>query len=183
MCFVAPACVAGAVLAIAAPARALPEFPGYIQEHLHPPCVPSCLLCHTCPEGGLACLKPVSLPDLGSNRGQGEFFANLVAVNGGYPRTEAELGLWLENLDNKPCSTQTNLPCDSDGDHVKDVAELGAGSDPDVIDTPGAACNVPKYGCGASLTPLPSKRDAAARGAALVAGLGLVILLVRRRRR
>jgi hypothetical protein len=177
-------------LGVTARASAKGVYPGFIQDELHARCFPSCLLCHTCPEGGLGCMKPSSvsgsmLPDLGGNRGQGEFFANLMAVNGGhlYPSTEGMLEEYLQNLQNKPCSPQTVLPCDSDGDQVEDVAELRADSDPDVPDEPGDACILPSYGCGASIAPTHGVAQGARHTAGSLALLGVGAALVRRRAR
>lgn len=179
---------------VAVPAWARQVYPGFIQKELRMQCAPSCLLCHTCMEGGLGCMKPsdmtdAGLPDLGGNRGQGEFFANLLHVNYGsdgkphWPADETMLRAYLTSLEKKPCSANTTSPCDSDGDLTLDVAELRRDSDPDVPDKAGDACYLPKYGCGANVAPLPSAAETSARAAGVLALFGCALVLARRRRR
>jgi hypothetical protein len=43
---------AGFVVTLSTVAAAQPPYPGQLQERLKMPCVPTCMLCHTVPEGG-----------------------------------------------------------------------------------------------------------------------------------
>ena len=181
------------VLGAAGTASARDTFPGIIQDFTKGKCVPECTLCHTRQEGGRDFLKPSDisgvLPDRGGARGQGEFFANLIHVNGGtvFPGDEARLRGYLTGLKTKSCNTDASVmppvgPCDSDGDGLPDVAELTADRNPDTKDAAGGgAC--PQYGCGANIGTLPRESAATGRAAALMALLGAGLVLAARRSR
>jgi hypothetical protein len=195
---VLPAVVAGfasfVVMTWAAPAAAKRDFPGVIQEHWGGDCAPLCTLCHTRPEGGLSDAEPYLKPsgldsdydpkDLGHNRGQGDFFANLIAVNSRAPTSNEALVTMLGTLNTKPCSADTTLPgntmqpCDSDGDKMPDMKEFARSSDPNVAG--GELCVGPKYGCGASIGPLRRESTATGNAAVVVALLGLMLVFTRR---
>src|SRR4051812_48088525 len=136
-----------ALLTFAARVAAKPDFPGVIQEHWGGDCAPLCTLCHTRAEGGVSDadprLKPSALDnyyvpqDLGNNRGEGEFFANLITVNKRAPTSNDVLVMLLRTLDTQACSVHTTVPgntmapCDSDGDKMPDTKEFALSKDPD----------------------------------------------------
>jgi hypothetical protein len=187
--------IAGLVVTTAtAPVAASPTFPGVIQQNYGGTCVPQCTLCHNRPEGGPGHYNPslldgAALPDQGHNRGQGTFFANLMAAAYGpggtkLPRSPDELLTDLKLLAKGPCSTDmsngnTGLPCDSDGDGVFDMDSFKLDKDPDG----GDLCVGPKYGCGASIKPLPLEPNATARATAILGLLGIGLVVARRLRR
>jgi hypothetical protein len=156
-------------------------------------CAPQCTLCHDRPEGGPEHYNPSVLydtythQDLGNNRGEGRFFANLIYVNKGLPNGESGLKAALAKLAKLPCSTDANkpgntmAPCDSDGDGVPDTKEFAQDGDPNVDG--GDLCIGPKYGCGAAITPLPRDATATWRAAAVLAALGVGIVIARRLQR
>jgi len=177
------------VLSAEGTASAEPTYPGFLQQKLNSKCLVQCTMCHPTLEGGqnkLSDLDNGVLPDLGGNRGQGEFFANLVHVNGSkYPIGETQLLNFIDKLETKPCDgVMGDPPCDSDGDGTPDVAELRADREPDRAD-PGSTgeCHMPQYGCGASIGTLPRESSAAGRAATLMALLGAGLVLARRARR
>jgi hypothetical protein len=158
------------VVAFALPAFATAEFPGAIQTHLSlgAPPAQSCSLCHT---NGITGAGTVNTPIGRALRMQG-----MVASD------TASLIVALDALE--------AAGTDSDMDGVGDVAELRAGTNPNVAEAPadggmggGAGGGAggggggepevippPKFGCGGAVAP----------GLAVVAALGL---LQRRRRR
>jgi hypothetical protein len=183
--------VALATLAVAAPAAAYPEAPGILQEELDLACLPSCLLCHTRPEGGRGFTKGGADMFLPGPQGLGAFFPNLVlAVGPGALPKESNLVSYLVAFKRMPCGGVTNtmnpmqLPCDSDLDGRSDLLELTDGTDPDVPDVKGPnSCVTPQYGCGASIQPLPQGESDVGRAVALMAALGVGLVLARRARR
>jgi hypothetical protein len=182
-------------LMVSVPSAAHLEFPRLIQEHWGGDCAPLCTLCHTRPEGGVPgnpYLKPSILDgasyiskDLGNNRGEGEFFANLITVTQSVPTSDVDLVRMLETLDKQACSADmtlpgnTGLPCDSDGDKTPDMKEFRVSKDPDVAQ--GDLCVGPKYGCGASIAP-HSGETSRKYGALVVALFGLALTARRRGR-
>jgi hypothetical protein len=193
------ACVAiGAALSLLSavrPAAAEETFPGVIQNTYGGTCAPQCTLCHNRPEGGPEHYNPSELDttyvpqDLGNNRGQGQFFANLIHVNRGLPNGESGLTAALKKLATLPCSTDatkpgnTMAPCDSDGDSVPDMKEFAQDPTGDPNLAHGDLCIGPTYGCGATITPLPRDSTANWRAAAVLAALGLGIVVARRLQR
>lgn len=178
-----------ALLGTASPAHAEDGFPGAIQQHYGGDCAPQCTLCHTRPEGGPEHYKPSAATldgyvskDLGNNRGEGDFFANMVAVNGNsLPVGEQKLLAALEKLRKNPCTPTSTGPCDSDGDKTIDMDEFKNNGDPDVAN--GHLCIGPTYGCGAMIQPLPERAEAKTTAAAVLALLGVGLVFVRRARR
>src|SRR3954462_14271501 len=97
-----------AVLLIALPAQAEPEFPSAIQTAGSTPCNPPCTLCHTTSPGtALTATKA---------------FAITLIKNGLIPKNPGSLTTVVANLRTKQV--------DTDGDGVLDVDELAAGTDP-----------------------------------------------------
>ena len=183
------------ILTCAAPGAAHDEFPGVIQQHWGGDCAPLCTLCHTRAEGGTSgnpYLKPSKLDgaryvskDLGNNRGEGEFFSNLITVTQSVPMRDSDLVRMLEMLDAKACSADltlpgnTGLPCDSDGDQSPDMNEFARSTDPDVAG--GDLCIGPRYGCGASIAPRPDGTSGTFAGELALAMFGVALAWLRRR--
>lgn len=113
------------VVLLSAPALASPAYPEALQEATGAPCAPPCVMCHRDSNGGYATVV--------TPFGKAMIGAGLVAAD-----TDT-LKAALKEL-------ETNA-IDSDGDGTPDVAEIGAGSDPN---TQGdrSFCG-PTYGCGA----------------------------------
>jgi hypothetical protein len=172
-------------------------FPGWIQEHLLAGCAPQCTLCHTTPAGGEGTSKtsgPTYVDDgKPSHRGFGVFVVNFGLVGPtGIPETDTAenrkiFEAKLDALAKEPCQTDAMLgdvtdmaACDSDGDGALDYDELKAGND---ADTPGAGAECPKYGCGASISRLPREESNGGRAGAVMAALGVGLVLARRMRR
>lgn len=177
-----------AVVASTSPAQAREQFPGQIQEHLQLTCAPSCLLCHTSQQGGSATIKMASA-DHGAPTGYGVFVANLRTIGlknhtvGSITATTESVVPWIDALEHQPCEgpdATDQRVCDSDGDGMPDIEELKAGRDPD---KPGAGAGCPQYGCGASIATLPHRTSDTGSAAALIAGLGVGLVLARRYRR
>lgn len=172
-------------------------FPGWIQEHYpQAGCAPQCTLCHTTPAGGEGTTKDSKAYVDGttpSHRGYGVFVVNLGAVGpSSFPeydnaQSHAIFDAKLDALAKEPCQDtaaagnieDTGL-CDSDGDGKLDFEELGLGNDPD---TPGDGPECPKYGCGASIGRLPREESNSGRAGAVMAALGVALVLGRRLRR
>jgi hypothetical protein len=186
----ARAAAALAVVSAAGVASAEPEFPGIIQEHFAVGCAPQCTLCHTSPTGGENNLKGAEKYVDGMNpshRGYGVFISNLNARAPSGTPSPSNLNAKLASLEKEPCnkeaamgSTADTGPCDSDGDGTSDFEELKKGYDPDTAG-PGPEC--PAYGCGASIGTLPRDADANGRAGAVIAALGVALVLARRVRR
>jgi len=159
-------------------------------------CAPQCTLCHTTPVGGEGTTKTAELyvdGDKPSNRGFGVFVSNFGTVGAaGIPETETAqnqkiFNAKLDALATEPCqddptkgSVTDTRPCDSDGDGAFDYLELKEGND---ADTSGAGAECPKYGCGASITRLPREESNSGRAGAVMAALGVALVLARRMRR
>jgi len=176
-------------LGVALPAYAYPEAPGIIQEELKLECLPQCTLCHTRPEGGPGFLKDMPAAVLPGAQGYGNFLTNLTVAGGSLPK-EGNLVSFINAFQRTPCGGMGNtmnpqgLPCDSDADGRTDIKELQDGTDPDVKDVKGPySCVTPQYGCGASIKPLPADETDVGRSVALVAALGVGLVLLRRVRR
>jgi len=183
-----------AVVAAASTASAEPTFPGVIQETFGSSCAPQCTLCHTSPQGGADTVKTTDGKYVDganpSHRGFGVFVVNL-QKRGATALTKDTLVSKLKLLKDDPCqndmtqgSTADTAACDSDGDGVSDYDELDANParDPDVFGVGnGTVC--PAYGCGASIGTLPRDADSTGRAGAIMAALGVVVVLGRRLRR
>jgi hypothetical protein len=190
--FVALVGAALTTLGASLPAAAYPEAPGILQEELELNCLPSCLLCHTRPEGGKGYTKEGTAEPMPGNRGYGNFLTNLIFAGGMPARlpTEDNLVSYVNAFKTVPCGGTTNTmntqgqPCNSDGDAKTDLEELKLGTDPDVPDVAGPySCVTPQYGCGASIQALPRDESALGHAVALMTALGVGLVLVRRARR
>lgn len=187
---VALALAAGS-LGVSSSAAAFPSFPGYIQDIYGLTCAPTCLLCHTTMEGGRDKIKGTEVTDfVGPNRGFGVFAQNLIlhappmTISGEAAKapTQEQLAAALQLLGTELCNKADDMTaCDSDGDGQLDVAELQAGEDPDDGTAADPLCVGPTYGCGAHVAPAPVERRMA-DPAALLAALGVALVLFRRRR-
>jgi MYXO-CTERM domain-containing protein len=149
------AVVALGLSAAAAPSAASPTYPEAIAEHLDPPCLPQCTLCHRDNVGGFKTVdKPFGLAtmDLGLR------FAT--------PQRIPEI---LDEL--KAAGT------DSDGDGVGDVEELENCEDPNGDADLSAGV---KYGCFNRVAGAPPSEGGGVAAAGLLS-LSLALLLRRRR--
>jgi MYXO-CTERM domain-containing protein len=175
------------VFATAEVASAFPTFPGYLQNTLQMECAPTCLLCHTDPEGERDTVK-MGAP-LGGARGEGVFVQNLIvhaapmSISGSATNpSEAQLAAALQALRMEPCDRMAGTsPCDSDGDGKFDVDELVANQDPDDSQADAPLCIGPRYGCGAHVAATPASKHLP-DATALLAAFGVALVLVRRRR-
>lgn len=123
-------------LSTAAPAAAQDEFPGLVKEHLTLGYAPPCSVCHAKGNTGSG---TVVTPFGWSMRGRG--------LEADDPKS---VGIALDAL--------KNAKTDSDGDHVSDVDELVAGTDPNVAGSvPLPNGEQTGYGCGGS-APDPNRR-------------------------
>ncbi len=149
----AAAFVASVTLTI--PAAASESFPAHLAEKVGMPCVPACTLCHFTNLGGSDMLRP------------GFVISLLETANAlGHP---VEQGI-PESMDPALAAMET-MPKDYDMDMVPDLDELVAGSDPGGGNP---ICDVPKYGCGASVAHTPPTRfGALALAASVMLALGL----------
>jgi hypothetical protein len=159
---VALAALAGALVTSLA-ARATPTFPATIESDLGLAAAPPCSLCH---------VGPTTRASVGTP------FAEALLARGVRGFDEKSLGAALAQLEAEKV--------DSDGDGAPDIAELRAGTDPNVSSLGGGdagtgAPETPRYGCGAQIAPARATRTAeAALVLAVVAGL---VRLGRRRAR
>lgn len=137
---------------VSLPAFATAEFPGAIQTHLSLAAPPpqSCALCHT---NGITGAGTVNTP-----------IGRAMRMNGLLANDTASLIASLDALE--------TAVTDSDGDGVGDVAELRAGTNPNVASAPadggtgggagggaggggggGEVLPPPKFGCGGTVVP------------------------------
>ncbi len=142
-------------------ASASDSFPAYLAEKYEMPCAPACTMCHLTNEGGLNMFR------------EGSFVVSLLNVGNaiGSP-TEAGAPASMDPT----LAAMAAMGTDVDLDGVTDIEELKVGSDPG-----GGAedlCQVPKYGCGASVAP-----TAPTRFGALGLALSVMLVLFFRRRR
>jgi len=167
------------VVGWASAASASETYPGQVLDYLEktktpekgvPACPPTCLLCHNSPNGEAATV-----------RGEG-FVESLKAADEAVKiGSNSPIEKALAALENNPCAATPGVmtPCDSDSDTVYDMAEVRDGTDPN---GPGEASDCPKYGCGASSVAPGRAITRHLDGTLSVAALGLLALLVRRRR-
>lgn len=162
--------LAGATVGLTSlPASASGNYPSGVATKLGLASAPQCLLCHTSPGGGADTVKqPFGLTAKKNGlSGGGNAGALTAALN-----------------------AMETANTDSDGDSVGDIAELKAGTNPNVPDNAStvrvdggtapapATPESPSYGCGANMAgqgPSPG-------GAASTLALGLAVLGLRRRR-
>jgi len=162
-------------------ASASPGYPGQIMDYLEktqtaekgiPACPPTCLLCHYSPNGEAETVRlegfVVSLQTVAD--------VERVKMGNDSPIEKALLA-----LETKPCAATPGVttPCDSDSDMAEDMAEVRAGTDPN---GPGELSDCPKYGCGASSVAPGRTATRNLDGTLSLGALGLLVLLVRRRR-
>jgi hypothetical protein len=162
------------LLLVSSPARALPPFPGIVQETLDLACAPQCTLCHTS-----------ASPNL-DNATQ-PFGLNVQSIMGSV--TEAQLPAVLKALETQPCLRPEDPACanvvapamcgvcNGDGEGAGDIDEIRADLNPN--NASDLAC--PRYGCGAHIAPLRATRSL--DGTAALLALGVAAALVRRWRR
>jgi hypothetical protein len=155
----AAALAAGATLTV--PAAASEPFPAYIAEKYDMPCVPACTLCHLTNLGGAANIKP-----------DPSFAYTLLTVDAMNHMLEAGLP---ETMDWALAGMEA-MGSDTDKDGSPDITELREGTDPNGSATP--LCDVPKYGCGASVANTAPTRF----GALALAASVMLVLGLRRRR-
>jgi hypothetical protein len=127
----------GLALSFSPPAAAERIFPAAVSETVGLSCTPSCLLCHTRPEGGIANLGPVGH----------QLLDNLRVHN----RDSLISSLRCLHERNCPDVADSVYDLDSDGDGVSNIEEIYQGRSPT---EPGATglCG-PTYGCGARVEP------------------------------
>lgn len=152
---VAAVVCSGMLLALAGSASARPEYPGYLQEAVGMPCVPSCVLCHTDPAGGAERRNIHYAP----------FWALAKAYEAAKDKSSVDASAFLQG--------------DSDGDRKSDFDELKAGESP-ILPWPAPAC-VPEYGCNVRATPTQAESGVAAR--VWLLGTVALIALARLQRR
>jgi len=156
-CFAAPFVVPFVLLA-ASPARATPNFPPAIQQHLGLAAPPPCRTCHvTGEQGGKGTVNTLFGAKMRS-RGLVEF-------------DEASLRTALDALRAEGS--------DVDQDGVSDIQELIAGTDPN--NPPGGDSETPSYGCGARVSATRTLPDAPVLWATSV--LAIAAIWIRRRGR
>ncbi len=160
-----------ALTAVAAPARATPNFPPEIQNHLALSSQPACAICHA---NGVTGLGTVTTPF-----GQSMRAAGLVAND-------------PTSLDNALDLLQAEH-ISSVGDCMPDIEKLKAGLDPNVAAADAGTCDggavtgpaggepLPTYGCGAQMAPGAPAFASGAGGGCLVLLVGLLRRRGRRR--
>jgi hypothetical protein len=135
---------------LATAAWASPTFPSVIHTHLALSADPACALCHT---NGITGFGTVTTP----------FGLTVHLTYGAQSENEPSLIAALNKM--------ADAGVDSDGDGVSDIAELKAGTDPNVSSTSTTpTLGGLKYGCGADVVP------------SLAAVLGVLVFAARRRR-
>jgi hypothetical protein len=157
---VAAALAGGVTLAL--PAAASEPFPAYIAEKYEMPCVPACTLCHLTNLGGATSFR---VPGLGFT---------LLTIANDVTGATIESGV-PESMDPN-FAAMAAMGTDTDMDGTPDLDELKLGTDPGGSSTP--VCDVPKYGCGASVASTAPTRF----GALALAASVMLVLGLRRRR-
>lgn len=146
---------------LAAPlANARPEYTGYIFDAIpEMVCVPQCIICHSDNLGGAS-----------------TWTAERFGLNNG-GRISGEKGARGSALATILKASDSTMPLDM----VSDFARLKDGLNPNTGAEDTTSICAPAFGCGARIAPaLPV--DSHAAGAALLSGLVMVGLLLRRRR-
>lgn len=173
--------LAGSLLA--APARALPQFPADLQRIAEMPCTPPCTICHRDNNGGLGTIdKPFGLnmqlaglqPVPNTLEPALDFLRNAQA-NNAQAICERTLPA-IPGVGDVTSMIADNGQCDSDGDGSGDFDELTSGLNPSAPDED--VCDPRAYGCGARLEP-----EGRLDGWASLLGLVLALGLFARRRR
>jgi hypothetical protein len=132
-------------------AKAEPEFPGHVRDHLELACTPQCMLCHTTNTN----------PNAGNVRGPGSFPSALKTALGADFDDEDTLTQALDAL--------LAAPADSDGDLMDDISELKDNNsetaapgtavhlarDPNVSGVGEICASEVGYGCGSRLARGP----------------------------
>lgn len=140
-------------LGFAANAAAEPTYPEALEKRLALKCIPTCLLCHTSPEGGASTVRGNDATELS------------IIVNDNLSES------LLATL--RPAALNKVMTADSDNDGMIDIDELKAGRDPFTYgDTP--ICS-PTYGCGARIAKPPAPRSDG--NAAVMVSIGAAISL------
>jgi hypothetical protein len=167
-----------AVLAIAVPVRAHPEYPEVVDATLGLTCVPPCTLCHASPQGGGAASTPFGLNVMAA-------FAE-VGLMSGMIQPNSDLPGALRRIQQAPCPNTTDKSCsnpmmcgvcDGDGTGESDVLELQANQNPN---NSGSMPCV-EYGCGAHVAP--ERKSRPLDGTAALFALCAALVLARRFRR
>lgn len=141
-------------------AGASQNFPGQLRKALDGTCAPTCLLCHTSMEGGVATVRfdrPTTL--------------KYRALAAGYD-DPAKVEAARANI---------GETTDSDGDTIPDLKELTDGSDP--WESGGGSKCPPEYGCGARIAERPPTESGHTPEYVLAAGFAIVLLQRRARKR
>lgn len=142
---------------VALPAAASEPFPAYIAEKYKMACVPACTLCHLTNLGGTANLKK-----------EPSFVYTLLLADA----MNHMLSPGLPETMDTALATMEAMGSDTDMDGSPDIEELKFGTDPNGSNTP--LCDVPKYGCGASVAnTAPTRLGALALAASVMLVLGL----------
>jgi hypothetical protein len=135
-----------------------------------PSCPPTCLLCHTTPNGGEGTSRPSGFVVTLGEQG-GLVMASVVAS-----RPDL-IGPALKALETLDCVTMPGKVCDTDNDGTPDVAELRQGTDPQ---GPGQLTECPQYGCGARVATASRSRQRL-DGILVIGGFAVIALGFRRR--
>jgi len=154
--------LSGAVLLtvalVSAEANATPSFPADLKKAVPLACAPTCLVCHTRPEGGSGTAT--------------QPFALSMMVPGGLVKNKPETVAPAVNK-------LREQMIDSNGDGTPDIEQLEAGYDPN-LGVSGLVCG-PAYGCGARLAPQRARGFDS--GMLFVVALAAGGVFVRQRRR
>jgi hypothetical protein len=157
---------AASALLVTTTAGASPDFPDLVQETLNMSCTPQCIICHNDNLGGATTARRPFGVTLQTSS------AVSPTVVGGDTERLADA---LRDLQSQEAAGNGQ---DSDGDGVKDIAELTDVDQPRDPSVPGAGdmCELDvKYGCGARVEPRSPLDWSGALAAGLCAlGLGLV---------
>jgi hypothetical protein len=178
--------VGAATVAWGNDARASRTYPSQIMSYLEkgdkgvPACPPTCLLCHTSPNGESETVRATGFVE--TLKAQGEVVMPIVIVGDDRPIERA-----LASLESGPCAvTGMPGPCNTDGEGLDDMAEIRAGTDPQ---STAVLSECPQYGCGAKAKPAAQAAAQSREGLPPVGAVASVAFLLafrqlgRRRRR